>query len=88
MRRILTTPRFERRLASFVDRHPELESIIETAMHSIAADKTSALRVHPLKGVLKGCRAARISYEYRIVSVLRSGSVCFIDVGTHDDVYR
>ena len=88
MRKILTTPRFERRLASFIGNHPELTVVIQSTMFDVAADKTSTLRVHLLKGALKGCRGARISYEYRIVFVLKSGTVCFIDIGTHDDLYR
>lgn len=54
----------------------------------IVSDDADSLRVHGLKGVLKGCRAARISYEYRIVFVLKRKAVCFVDIGMHDDVYR
>lgn len=88
MRKILTTPRFERRLASFLDNDPELETLVERVMFDVASDRTAGLRTHLLKGVLKGCRAARISYEYRTVFVLEKGSVGFLDIGTHDDVYR
>lgn len=88
MRKVLTTPRFERRLRSFLGNHPDLETEVAEVMHRVAADVTTGLRTHLLKGVLKGCRAARISYEYRVVFVLKRDSVCFIDIGTHDDVYR
>ncbi len=88
MRKVLTTPRFERRLKHFLDIHLDLGSAVEYVMGRVAADKTEGLRVHSLKGPFKGCRAARISYEYRVVYVLKRGSVCFIDIGTHDDVYR
>ncbi len=88
MRKVLTTPGFERRLKHFLETHPELDSAVEYAMTRIAADKKEGLRVHQLKGAFKGCRSARVSYEYRIVFVLKRGSVCFIDIGTHDDVYR
>jgi len=88
MRKVLTTPRFERRLRSFLDSHPDLEAEVADVMHHVAADTVAGLRVHPLKGVLKGCRAAKISYEYRVVFVSKRGSVCFVDIGTHDDVYR
>ena len=87
MRKVLTTPRFERRLERFIQGHPDLEQAVEEAMMLIASDDASSLRVHALKGILKGCRAARISYEYRIVFVLKRGTACFIDIGTHDDVY-
>ncbi len=88
MRKVLTTPRFERRLRSFLGSHPDLEAEVVDIMSRIAADDAAGLRIHTLKGVLKGCRAAKISYEYRVVFILKRGSVCFIDIGTHDDVYR
>ena len=88
MREVLTTPRFERRLRGFLDNHPDLEAEVVNVMHRIAADDAAGLRIHSLKGILKGCRAAKVSYEYRLVFVLKRDSVCFIDIGTHDDVYR
>ena len=45
----------------------------------------SALRTHRLKRPLAECFASR---EYRIVFVPASGRITFIDIGTHDDVYR
>ena len=65
-----------------------MEQAVEEAMALIAADDAGSLRAHTLRGILKGCRSTRISYEYRIVFVLKRGGVCFIDVGTHDNVYR
>ena len=47
-----------------------------------------SLRTHGLKGAFAGCSAARLSREYRIVCVLEADRVIFIDIGTHDDVYR
>ncbi len=88
MRAVLVTPRFERKLVDFINCHPELDILVESVMDAIASDKTDTIRKHPLKGILKGCHAARISYEYRIVFVLEKGQVCFIDIGTHDEVYR
>ncbi len=88
MRKVFTTPRFERRLKAFLETHPDLDPAVEYAMGRVAADKAEGLRAHSLKGVFKGCRSARISYEYRIVFVLKKGVVTFIDIGTHDDVYR
>jgi mRNA-degrading endonuclease YafQ of YafQ-DinJ toxin-antitoxin module len=47
-----------------------------------------SLRTHGLKGAFAGCSASRLSREYRIVFVLAPDRVTFIDIGTHDDVYR
>ena len=89
MRAIFTTGRFEKRLTAFVHRHPELASETQSIMQLIATDPYAApLRTHRLKGVLVGCLASRLSREYRIVFVLAADRVTFIDIGTHDEVYR
>lgn len=58
MREIVTTPRFDKRLVSFVKRHPEFKEFIRELMHDIALGKS---KTHVLHGVMKGSFAARIS---------------------------
>lgn len=89
MRQLRTTPRFDRRLEIFLKRHPELITTVHHVMTVLVGDRYLAnVKPHKLGGVLKGCLGASISYEYRIVFVLCPGAVCFIDIGTHDEVYR
>ncbi|OGM90753.1 hypothetical protein A2755_03085 [Candidatus Wolfebacteria bacterium RIFCSPHIGHO2_01_FULL_48_22] len=89
MRRLLTTPRFDRRLETFLKRHPELTATVHRAMTVLTGERYPAnFRTHKLGGILKGCLGASISFEYRIVFVLSPGTICFIDIGTHDEVYR
>ena len=89
MRRLFTTPRFEKRLNTFLTRHPKLSRETQAAMELIAKDPhASSLKTHRLKGVLSGCLASRLSYEFRIVFVLETQRIIFIDIGAHDDVYR
>lgn len=89
MRRLLTTPRFDRRLKLFLKRHPELTMAVQRVMTALVGDRYPAtLKLHKLGGVLEDCLGASVSYEYRIVFVLRADAICFIDIGTHDDVYR
>ncbi len=89
MRQLLTTPRFDRRLVVFSKRHPELVSAINSVMTILTGDSHPAnLKLHKLGGVLKGCLGASISYEYRLVFILNPHTICFIDIGTHDEVYR
>ena len=89
MRAILTTGRFEKRLTTFVHRHPELASETKSMMQLIATDPYAApLRTHRLKGILAGCLASRLSRGFRIVFVLEAECVVFVDIGTHDEVYR
>jgi len=89
MRRVFFASRFEKKLKIFHSRHPELSAAVEAAITTIAKDPRAAqLHTHPLNGVLSDYFAARLSRDYRIVFALEPGRVIFLDVGTHDDVYR
>jgi len=89
MRQLRATGRFERRLATFLKRHPELEDSVTSAIDALASDKRPvSLRVHKLHGVLAGCFAARIGQAYRLVFVVEPDALGLIDIGSHDDVYR
>jgi mRNA-degrading endonuclease YafQ of YafQ-DinJ toxin-antitoxin module len=58
-------------------------------MDLIARDpRASSLRTHRLKGALAECFASRLSREDRIVFIFNAVRVVFLDIGTHDDVYR
>ena len=89
MREIFTTGRFDKRLTAFIHRHPELNAETRVAMDLIGKDpRASSLRTHQLKGPLAECFASRLSREYRIVFIFNAVRVVFLDIGTHDDVYR
>jgi mRNA-degrading endonuclease YafQ of YafQ-DinJ toxin-antitoxin module len=89
MKQVLTTPRFDRRLELFLRRHPELIATTKRVMTVLSANHYPVnLKLHKLGGVLKGSLGASISYEYRLTFVLEPNAICFIDIGTHDEVYR
>ena len=89
MRRVFATPRFQKRLATFLSRHPDLSAAVDEVMVLIQQNPASpSLRTHALKGAFAGCCACRLSRDYRIVFVLEPDGVIFIDVDTHYDVYR
>jgi mRNA-degrading endonuclease YafQ of YafQ-DinJ toxin-antitoxin module len=89
MRDIFTTGRFDKRLTSFIHRHPELRAETKSVMELIAKDpRASSLRTHRLKGALAEHFASRLSREYRIVFIFNAVRVVFLDIGTHDDVHR
>jgi addiction module RelE/StbE family toxin len=89
MRRVFATPRFQKRLSTFLSRHPDLSATVDEVMLLIEQNPaTPALRTHRLKGAFTGCSVSRLSRDYRIVFVLTADRVTFIDIGTHDDVYR
>jgi mRNA-degrading endonuclease YafQ of YafQ-DinJ toxin-antitoxin module len=89
MRRVFFTSRFEKKLKTFQSRHPELSAAVEVAVIVIAKDAHAvSLRLHRLNGPLNDYFTARLSRNYRIVFALEPGRVIFLDIGTHDDVYR
>jgi mRNA-degrading endonuclease YafQ of YafQ-DinJ toxin-antitoxin module len=89
MRRVFFASRFEKKLKVFHSRHPEFSTAVEPVIVAIAKDPyASTLHTHRLKGTLAECFSSSISREYRIVFVLGTNRVTFIDIGTHDDVYR
>ncbi len=89
MRRVFFTSRFEKKLKIFHSRHPEFSAALEAAVMAIAKNPRAAqLHTHSLNGVLSDYFAARLSRDYRIVFALEPGRVIFLDIGTHDDVYR
>jgi mRNA interferase YafQ len=83
MRRVFATPRFQKRLSTFLS--PTVDEVMLLIEQNPA---TPALRTHRLKGAFTGCSVSRLSRDYRIVFVLTADRVTFIDIGTHDDVYR
>ncbi len=88
MMRIFTTPRFEKRLHAFIKLHPDLSKITQQRMKEIASNPFSVnLKTHKLSGYLKDCFASKINYGHRIVFTVNGNELCFIDIGSHDEVY-
>lgn len=86
--RIFTTPRFEKRLKVFINSHPDLSKIVQKRMKEIANNHFSLnLKTHKLSGYLKDCFTSRITYNYRIVFIVDEDELCFIDIGSHNEVY-
>ncbi len=57
-------------------------------MKEIASNPFSVnLKTHKLSGYLKECFASKINYAHRIVFTVNDDELCFIDVGSHDEVY-
>ncbi len=86
--KIFSTPRFEKRLKLFVNYHPDLSKIVQKIMKEIVDNPFSLnLKTHKLSGSLKDCFSSRITYHYRIVFVTDKDELCFIDIGSHDELY-
>ena len=88
MRNVIFTHRFEKELVSFIKSHPDLRKRVRATMTVIATDPFNVrLKTHKLSGYLKECLASSITYEYRIIFLINSDEVRFIDIGPHDKVY-
>lgn len=86
MRRLRLTEGFLRTYNAFLHKHPELEGKIEEVIDEIARGDRG-VRIHALHGRLRGFYAARVSQSYRLVFALEPGTIIFIDIGSHDEVY-
>ncbi|MEA2525147.1 MAG: hypothetical protein QOF73_2374 [Thermomicrobiales bacterium] len=84
-----TSPRFVRKAGRILRKHPDLRNDFEGAVEALRQDPFQpSLRLHPLQGHLQGLHAARLSYEFRVVLVLRikERRVTLINIGSHDEV--
>ncbi len=87
---LVWTETFARTAQKFLRRHPALEGVFADVIQQLEADPHAPrLRLHPLQGRHKGKHAVRVTYEYRVVLILRltAREIVLLDVGTHDDVY-
>ena len=88
---LVWTETFARTARKFLRRHPVLEGIFEDVLRQLEADPHAPrLRLHPLKGQHTGKHAVSLTYDYRIVLILRltAKEIVLLDVGTHDEVYQ
>lgn len=88
---LVWTDTFLRTTRKFLRRHPEYEGVLEDVLKQLEDDPfASRLRLHPLKGRHRDKYAVRLTYEYRIVLILKltAKEVILLDIGTHDEVYR
>ena len=79
-----------RRASAFARKHPELIKQYEKTLKMLELNPFhQALRLHPLKGKLKGLHSVSINISYRITLelIIHEESIVLINVGTHGDVY-
>ncbi len=79
-----------RRARKFLKRHPGLTRQYRQTLELLEIDPHHpALRLHPLKGRLKGLHSVTINISYRITLELIVGKneVILVNVGAHEEVY-
>ena len=87
---LVWTATFVRTARKFLRRHSDLEGLFADMLRQLEKDPAAPrLRLHQLQGRHNGKFAVRLTYEYRIVLILRltAKEVVLLDVGTHDEVY-
>lgn len=87
---LVFTEQYNRRAARFLKRHPEVRAQYRKTLELVQANPHHpSLRLHPLKGKLKGLHSVSINLSYRITLelVIEDKRIVPINVGDHDAVY-
>ncbi len=88
---LIRTDTFLRQLRKYLRKHPDRKDLVARTLEMLADDPhTPRLRLHALRGGMKGLHAIRLSYSDRIVLVLLfvEHEIVLLSIGTHDEVYR
>ncbi len=88
--RIIYTNSYNKRARKFIKKHPELLGQYEKTLKLLELNPTHpSLRLHELKGKLKGLHSVSINISYRITLefLISDDAIILIDVGSHDRVY-
>jgi mRNA interferase YafQ len=94
VRKLITTPKFNRSLRKFTKRNSELRERVQKTLEQMTEDVFAAnLDTHKLGGSLDGINACSCGYDCRVLFSIEQDSetesevIVLLDVGTHDDVY-
>jgi len=94
MRKLVSTPAFEKAYRKFVRRHPLIQKRIDATLQKLQQNVYAPeLEFHKLSGKLYGLFACSCGYDCRIVFSIQKDShtneefVLLIAIGTHDEVY-
>ncbi|MCK5516308.1 MAG: type II toxin-antitoxin system RelE/ParE family toxin [Desulfobulbaceae bacterium] len=88
--RLIYTDSYIKRATKFLKKHPELISQYEKTLKILEMNhEHPSLRLHPLKGKLKGLHSVSINISYRITLefYFTEKEIILVNVGHHDYVY-
>jgi mRNA-degrading endonuclease YafQ of YafQ-DinJ toxin-antitoxin module len=77
------TRHYQQRIA----KDEQLTEAFWESVETFVVDPT-LVKDHALQNVMQGKRAFSITEEYRVVYLEKDDEYVFLDVGTHDQVYR
>ena len=82
---------YNRRAARFIKKHPDLLAQYEKPLKLLELDPFHPfLRLHRMKGSLKGLHSVSINVSYRITLelLINDQKIILVDIGSHYYVYR
>jgi mRNA-degrading endonuclease YafQ of YafQ-DinJ toxin-antitoxin module len=88
---LVWTDTFARTAGKFLRRHPDLAGLFKDILQLLETNPQSPrLHLHPLQGKHRGKQAIKLTYDYRIILILKiiEKEVILLDVGSHDEVYH
>lgn len=89
--RIAITDDYRERAKRFLQRHPDLVARYFRTIELLEANPYHpSLRLHALRGKLKGLHSVSINLSYRITieMEIREHEIVPVNVGTHEENYR
>lgn len=87
---LVFTAQYEKRVARFLKRHPELEKqYLKTLQLLEMNPHHPSLRLHALTGRLQGLHSVSISLSYRITLelLIQDEEIMPVNIGDHEVVY-
>lgn len=87
---LIFTESYTKRARRFLQKHPavvqQYEKVLTLLEHN---PHHPSLRLHALRGKLKGLASVSINLQYRITLqlIIHEQQIVLVDVGTHDQVY-
>lgn len=88
--RLIYTKSYNQRAKKFIKKHPELLKQYEKTLKLLELNPHHpSLRLHELKGKLKGLYFISINISYRITFklIITDKNIILIDIGSHGQVY-
>lgn len=89
--KLLYPKSYIKRAREFIQKHPDLVGQYEKALKLLELNPNHpSLRLHPLKGKLKGLHSVSINVSYRITIefVLTEQEIVLVNIGSHNEAYR
>lgn len=86
MPKLITTAFYEKRLAQFKKKHPNLRNQYSKTIILLGSNPTHpSLRLHKLKGDLDTFYSVSINLKYRILIdfIIQGDTIILIDIGDH-----